>query len=409
MKRILFVVISIMCIGLISQAQNFSYKLNATEVKFSGSGYISIRQDSTAAIYNIAHWRSTGLREPAAWVSGSTMSVTAKFEFLCSNAPDSISIRGIGADSISFPIKTVALTASSGVYNCTYPITIASKSFNSGIIKYYAPFNIFWEVSFDHGLNWRRADTTDHKVYVTKSAPMVETTNFKYFHTILELSCLNAQGQTNDSIIIQKCWEEFLDHLVFNYKGDSLFYYKTFNTSNTSLPSLLKARNAQCFTFAQLFLAMIKIQGINKTNNYINFTPKKISNSCGGTINRFLVKNWKLVNKSDSVACPSFPYKNTFTGSYLTSTGYVFATADATDQTGVWGVCNPNPASFFNNHQIAKIDGIYYDACYGLTYSSIAEIKVKGIDAFAAQNAPGTYNFSTDMSVDDFSESISTY
>ena len=46
---------------------------------------------------------------------------------------------------------------------------------------------------------------------------------------------------------------------------------------NTNLPSLLKNRNAQCYTFAQLFAALIKIQGVNKTSNYVYITPKAVS------------------------------------------------------------------------------------------------------------------------------------
>jgi hypothetical protein len=288
-------------------AQDFQYNFHATEVRFSGTGYISIRHDSLATVYSTAHWRNTGLREPAGWASGSTMMATANFEFVCTKAPDSISVRGLGNDTINFPARTIKLNSGTGAYTCTYPIVPATKQFPSGVVNYYAPFNIYWEISFDKGVTWYRADTTDHKVYVTKSTPMIETTNFKYFHTVLELSCKNAKGQTTDTGIISKCWNEFTDQIVLNHNGDSLQYYKTFNTSNTNLPSLLKNRNAQCYTFAQLFAALIKVQGINKTNNYVYITPKAVTSPCGGTINRFLVKNWKFGVKSDSTACPSFP------------------------------------------------------------------------------------------------------
>lgn len=390
-------------------AQDFKYDFYATEVKFSGTGVIAIRHDSLATVYSTAHWRNNGLREPAAWASGSTMMATAKFEFACSNAPDSISIRAFGADSIDLPARSLPLSFSAGVYTCTYPATAATKSFKSGIVNYYAPFYLYWEISFDKGLHWHRADTTDHKVYVTRSAPTVETTNFKYFHTVLELSCKNAKGQSSDTAIISRCWSEFTDQVVLNHKGDSLFYYKTFNTSNTNLPSLLRARNAQCYTFAQLFAALIKIQGIARSSNYVYITPKSATSPCGGSINRFLVKNWKFGVKSDSVACPSFPYRNTYSGSYITSTGYVFITANVTDQSGIDGSCNKNPSSFFNNHQITKYDGVYYDACYGVKFASLAEIKTKAFDGWGVQLAPNTYNFTNDMSRADLAETITTW
>jgi hypothetical protein len=259
----------------------------------------------------------------------------------------------------------------------------------------------------DKGLTWISADTTDHKVYVTKSAPMAQTGSFKYFHTVLELSCKNAKGQTTDTGIISKCWSEFTDHVVLNYKGDSLTYYKNYLTSNTQLPLLLKYRTAQCYTFAQLFAALIKIQGVSKTNNYVYITPKTLSSPCGGSVNRFLVKNWKFGLKSDSTACPSYPYKDV--GINLTSSGYTYTSADVVDQLGIDGQCNNNPSSFFNNHQITKYDGIYYDACYGVTFNALVDIKTAAFDGWGVSVTSGSYNFTNDMSKTDLTESITTW
>ncbi|HTN16557.1 MAG TPA: hypothetical protein VL092_02675 [Chitinophagaceae bacterium] len=390
-------------------AQDFSYAVQVTQVQFSGSGAIPVREDSLGNLYGPVHWRNTGLRVPAAFISGSTMNVTAIFLFNCVKAPDSIVIRGFGADTIDFPARTVALSSAGGTYTCTYPVSAASKAFRPGFVNYYAPFTIRWEISMDKGVKWLSAATTDHKVYVTRGTPSPEMTAFKYYHTVLELSCKNAKGQSTDTGIISKCWSEFTDQVVLNHKGDSLHYYKTFNTSNTNLPALLRYRNAQCYTFAQLFAALIKIQGISRTNNYVYITPQSKSSPCGGTINRFLVKNWNFGTKSDAVSCPSFPYRNTYSGTYLTPTGYVFTSADVSDQSGVSGQCNKNPSSFFNNHQITKFDGVYYDACYGMKFSSLADIKTRAFDAWAVQLSPGTYNFTSDMTQCDLIEIISTF
>ncbi|WP_344821713.1 hypothetical protein [Rurimicrobium arvi] len=410
MRRLYSLLLVCACaMGTKGLAQDFQYRFETTEVKFSGPGSIAIREDSLQTVYSTAHWRNTGLREPAGFVSGTTMYANAQFRFNCSVAPDSLTIRGLGNDTINFPPQTVALSAAAGYFTCTYPPAPASKMFTAGIVNYYAPFSIYWEISFDRGASWFRADTTDHKIYVTRSMPLAETANFKYFHTLLELSCKNAKGERTDTGIIKKCWNEFTDQIVLNYKGDSLHYYKTFNTSNTTLPLLLKYRNAQCYTFAQLFASLMKMQGVTRTNNYVYITPKTISAPCGGTINRFLVKNWKFSSKSDSAACPSFPYRNTYSGSYITATGYVFTTADVTDQSGVDGQCNKNPSSFFNNHQITKFDGVYYDACYGMTFSSLSDIKTRAFDGWGVQRSAGSYNFTNDMSLDDLSETISTF
>lgn len=409
MKYCSLLFICFCCTLLSVSAQDFQYNFQATQIKFSGPGYISIRHDSLATIYSTAHWRNTGLREPAGFASGNIMNATADFEFLCSKAPDSITVRGLGSDTINFPQKTILLTPGAGKYTCTYPKGAATKIFPAGIVNYYAPFTIYWEISFDKGATWLRADTTDHKVYVTKSTPMIETTNFKYFHTVLELSCKNAKGQKTDTGIISKCWSEFTDQIVLNHNGDSLHYYKNYVTSNTVLPLLMKYRTAQCYTFAQLFASMIKVQGVAKTNNYVFITPKAMTSPCGGSVNRFLVKNWKFVKKSDSTACPSFPYKNTYTGTLLTTSGYMFTTADVTDQSGINGSCNKNPSSFFNNHQICKYDGVYYDACYGVKFNLLTDIKTAAFDGWGVQLAPNTYNFTNDMSKTDLAETINTF
>lgn len=390
-------------------AQDFSYAVRATQVQFSGAGSIALREDSLGSLYGPVHWNNTGLRVPAAFVSGSRMNVSAAFVFHCSKAPDSIIIRGSGTDTIDFPAQTVALFPAGGVYTCTYPVVAASKVFRAGFVGYYAPFSIRWELSLDKGARWLPADTTKHKVYVTRNSPMPELTAFKYFHTVLELSCKNAKRESTDTGIISKCWNEFTDQVVLNHKGDSLHYYKTFNTSNTSLPGLLRYRNAQCYTFAQLFASMVKVQGVSRTNNYIYITPQSKSSPCGGTINRFLVRNWNFGVKSDAAACPSFPYRNTYSGSYITPSGYVFTAADVSDRIGVSGACNKNPSSFFNNHQITKFDGVYYDACYGMKFSSLADIKTKAFDAWGVQLSPGSYNFTTDMNQCDLIEIISTF
>lgn len=407
MKKIISFILIIL--PYLNYAQDFKYSVHTSEVAFSGLGYINIVEDSLGTIYNAPHWQKTGLRTPIAYSAGSKMAVKADFEFFCSKAPDSIYIRGVGNDSISFPEKTVAIIYSSGKYIFTYDSTEADKIFPMNKVNYYAPFYIIWEFSFDKGKTWLTIDSTDHKIYVTKSAPMVQTTNFKYYHTVLELSCKNAIGQTTDSGVISKCWEEFTDHVVLNYKGDSLFYYQNFATSNTFLPQLLKYRNAQCYSFAQLFASMIKIQGISKTNNYVYITAKPTTSPCGGSVLGFLVNNWKFGIKSDSATCPLYPYRNNYSGAYISSAGYTFTTSDATDNVGIEGQCNKNPPSLFNNHMITKYDGIYYDACYGLSFNSIADFKAKAVGGWVVRVVPSSFNFTNDLSVCDLQESIATF
>lgn len=411
MMRHLFTLIAC-CTGLALQAQNFSYSFRAEKVTFSGAGYISIKQDSLSVAYSGPHWQSSGTRLPVAYVSGNAITAAADFSYSCATAPDSLMVRGFGSDTMDFAPKTVPVSPAAGRYAFSYPATGASRAFVPGVVNYYAPFLIRWEVSVDKGATWLPMDTTDHKVYVTKDVPMSENANFRHFHTVLELSCKNAKGQSDDGDIIRTCWEEFTDQEVLNYKGDSLHYYRTYNTPSTNLPALLRTRNAQCYSFAQLFLALLKIQGIARTNNYVFIESDYPAYSCG-TVNRFLVKNWRFGKKSDSLACPDFPYRNNYTSAFASGSSYTWISADVNDQRGVVGQGSPNPASFFNNHQVVKLDGVYYDPCYGLTFSSLTDIKTKAFDGWGIYKNLGggslSCNFTTDISKADLQETVSTY
>src|SRR6185436_20617285 len=79
---------------------------------------------------------------------------------------------------------------------------------------------------------------------------------------------------------------------------------------------------------------------------------------------------------SASGQCASFPYRVTYNTLHNASyTGYNFVTSDVTDLNGLPGMCKSNPPSIFYYHQMAKIDGIYYDASYGYKYNSLTDIK----------------------------------
>jgi hypothetical protein len=214
-----------------------------------------------------------------------------------------------------------------------------------------------------------------------------------------------------DTAIISHVWTEFLDHVVLNYNGDSLFYYKIMNSPNVTLSSLLKFRDAECYTFAQLFLAAIKIQGVVRTNQYVYITP--INNTvCGHTVNRFLVKDWNFGTASAAGTCPQFPWKNTY-NTLLPApyNAYSFVTADVTDMTGIPGSCTANPSSYFNNHQIVKLDGLYYDACYGATFPNLGAIKYAAFSGWSYRitGTPTQCFFTNDMTQSDLSETISTW
>ena len=288
--------VAFVLISFNSFAQDFTYSnINIVSATFSG-GNLNIRKDDGTGSYTAPQWLAASTTQsPAAYVSGNAPTVAGAFTITCANVPDSIFVRGSASDAINFAAtKVIVASSASTTHNFLYPATLGSHVFTAAIVRFFKPFTINWEVSFDNGATWRPIGATNNTLYVTRSMPQAEGTSYKWFHTVFDLSCRNAQYMSLDTAIISHVWSEFVDHTVLNYNGDSLFYYKIMNSPNVSLPSLLIYRDAECYTFAQLFLSAIKIQGVIRTNNYVYITP--INNTvCGHTVNRFMEKRDMLL------------------------------------------------------------------------------------------------------------------
>ena len=383
------------CISQCFFAQNFQYSnAKITSVSFVGNT-LNIKKDDGSGSYSKPQWTATAsVKSPVAYVSGTAPSVSASFTFQCVNAPAFVYLKGEASDSITFPAQKAPLTSTAaGIYKLDYPETAGSHIFKKEVVRFFKPFTIKWMISFDNGSSWGIIGETQNTLYVTYKTPQAEGGEFAWFHTVYDLSCRNAQQKTTETDIIAGIWNEFTDQIVLNYNDDSLFYYKNLSTPNVTLATLLKYRDAECYTFAQLFLASIKIQGIVRTNNYVYIEAK--GNACGYAVDRFLVKNWAF-NTTSTAPCSSFTYKST----------------GIKKLPGIPGSCTQTPASHFGNHQIAKIDGVYYDPSYGSSSASLNELKMKSICAWGmmvfANSAVNLY-FTKDIAAYNFAETITTY
>ncbi len=411
--RRFFLCISLLTPAVRSIAQDFSYPTaTVRHVTFAG-GNLSIRKDDGTGHWGAPQFSTdSAMAAPVAYSAGSTPKVGAGFLITCPAAPDSVWIRGLAPDTTLFAPAHVAVAGGSGAYTATYPATLASHPFALNTVRFFKPYAIAWQISFD-GTKWYAADSSANTLYVTRGAPQAESGSYKWYHSVYDLSCRNATGETTDTGIISKVWSEFPDHVVLNWAGDSLFYYQSMATFNTTLGSLLKYKDAQCYTFAQLFLSLIKIQGVIRGSNYVFITPAS-NTVCGYTVNRFLVKNWTFGMPTASSTCAQFPYVNTYIGTLIPSpyTAYAFTTADVTDTIGAPGSCTANPASYFNNHQIAKIDGKYYDACYGTVFTNLTDYTAASFSGWSFRYTTGgtTYaHFTADLTQSYLSETISTF
>lgn len=97
-----------------------------------------------------------------------------------------------------------------------------------------------------------------------------------------------------------------------------------------------------------------------------------------------VVKDWTFHGAGTS-GNSTYPYLNILPigdpNSYIGQTSYNFAYAEVTDDNGVAGQGNSNPASLFNNHQV-MVSGEYYDPSYGVKRASLAEIDDNAIAGF---------------------------
>lgn len=415
-KVFLYLTVGIILSSLDAISQNFEYSnFNLVNATFSG-GNLPIRADETASFYGVPQWvngEADEMQIPVAYVSGNAPRVMANFSLECEATLDSIWVRGVAANGMEFPDRKVNLNSvGDGTHTFQYPSSFATTIFEAGVVDFYKPFTIGWDISADNGATWKNVDSSKNTLYVTRSAPQAEVGHFKYYRSVYDISCRNAIGNSTDTDVIAAIWTEFTDQVTLNYKGDSLFYYKTMNTSNTNLGALLAAKNAQCYTFAQLWLATIKIQGIIRTNNYVYITPV-YSTTCGGySVNRFIVKDWTFGAPTGS-GCPSYPYQNTYTSLWaFPFTSYNFDTEDVSDQDGIPGQNNSNPSSYFNNHQISLIDGVYYDACYGVSFDNFEDIPVEAFSGWGYRYSSGgvtVARFTNDIGATSLSQSISTF
>lgn len=377
-------------------AQNFDYAVSLQEVVFSGDDMYEIRQDdNTGFIDTDFHWKADGSVNPTAFPSGTTISAAATIQFECEQMPASIYIRGTGPDEMTFPSLAVAPVGD--IF--TYPETPATAPFEPETIRFYEHFTINWEFSFDN-VKWYTIGESMSPVYVTlqEAKPEGGFSGFKYYLTVFDVACRNADGVTTTDEMINKVWEEFTDHTVYRADGVPMGYYKELFSPNVTLGTLIKYADGECYTWAQLFLAALKIHGFSQPNNYMNITADYSSTGCG-SISRFLVKDWTF--GTPSYDCFDMPYLNVYNPDYYDAdTAYIYDYAEVTDEIGVMGQTAPNPASSFSNHQIAIVNGKYYDASYGVLFNTFSEIKYGALSGWSRSETSDEVGIGIDVNGD---------
>ena len=347
-------------------------RIDLKTVSFGGSHRHLLEKDDGSKTYSAPHWLDNSTppdgdaddvgdrKYPVCFTRNTKAAVSAEWDLDRAGFPLDIRVKGDGPDNLDFPETLAALSSCSvAVFSveCTnaFPDEVAC----------YPSFPIAWSFSLDKGTNWFPVGASDNPVYVTLGDPLTTT-----YHTLVHLGCSNAAGETTVAGCTARIWADFTDRDVRRVDGTQLTYYGSWQCQNVTTAELLAEGDGQCGAWANFFIDMRKVQGIDSPDEYVTIRPAPPS-GIPQQYARLLCKNWNFagIGSSGSVV---YPYLNLPDTPYLGDAQYFWKFAEVTDAMGMPGQGNPNPASFFQNHQVF-IDGEYYDPSYGVKHSSIQD------------------------------------
>mgnify|MGYP000411580067 CR=1 FL=1 len=355
------------------------YDFQLKEVSYSGGTYRKLRRDTDSMAYSAPHWQdnsapldgdaddATDRRYPVAFIRNSTMSAAVRVTIdppvlLASSAL----VHGDGPGTIDFDGA-----ATLDVTELTTGNMTAGALFENAV-DYFDPMVIDWTVSLDGGQTWCVAGTSDSPVYVILAEPTLLPT--ERWHTLFRNSCRDADGATTDTQVLAGVWSDFTDQVVMRADDPvQLTYYDAWVCGNINTQSLLATGDGQCGAWAKLLLDMLRAHGINYLNEYVFLYHVDPTSGNFG----FLVNDWTFAQGNGQSGDPAFPYLNIppeFPNPLIVNNTYVWRFAEASDAPGVPGQGTVDPASLFNNHQVVKIAGVYFDPSYGEVYGSLGAI-----------------------------------
>jgi hypothetical protein len=397
------------------------------EVSFDGTKYWELKSDDAAKTYSAPQWKDVdgngkptdtaqGERDYAvAFTRNTKPKIGAKFKIASASNFGAIKIKATGPGGMAIP-ETAATVSGDDV---TLPLTEASSALVN-TIKFYdkkddaKAFKLEWEIKVGTA-DWSKIGTTKHTVYVTfdDPSPMKDfdgnTVTLRQ-ETLFELGCRNADGETTANGATTKIWNEFTDRVVKRIDGTQMTYYNSYLCVNTDAAALLQYGDGQCGAWADLLIRVRQIQGMNDSNEYRFFFSNK-----GPSVESFAVKDWTFHGAGTS-GDTEYPYLNILPigdpDSYIGQASYNFAYAEVTDDSGIPGQGNPNPASLFNNHQV-MVSGEYYDPSYGVKRPTLADIDSNAIAGFYKVAEillnENSYNLDLNQDGDKVDTSVPTY
>ena len=329
-------------------------------MQFTGASFVNVAHDCASgncSNYGTPHWLDANLdgdtedpgdrAYPAAYVRGGYVSIT-NLRFGVSSddleltdvpvlgaGPDGLIFEGTG--SVSGGVLTVAGTLQS---NTTLPDVVAC----------YDTFDIAWEAALD-GATFFPAGVSSNRMYVTLDDPLG-----RRLESFFDISTRAAHGADSVQSAIAALWAGFADLHVENVRGEVLGYYRGVLCASDctvyEAQGLVMYLNGQCGSWADLLMQCLRTLGISGSE-WITIEPIIYNHG-------LLVRTYKFDGVGTS-GCSSLPY----TFNSPCGGPYWPDDPECTDDVGLAGQDNPNPASYFSRHFIVKINGRFYDPSYG--------------------------------------------
>ena len=166
-----------------------------------------------------------------------------------------------------------------------------TTAFAANVTAFFNTFDIDWEVS-RNGTQWHTAGTSRNQIYLCLADPISNPDTM--FRTVVHLAVSRA-GATTPAAAGDNTWNLFSNgsgpRNVLTWEGTPLYYYRkgtNFDRTMTNVQGMLQTGNGNCYAWAQLFEAALRVNGGVFEKIRAEITPTTL----------FFVNDWGNVGSS---------------------------------------------------------------------------------------------------------------
>jgi hypothetical protein len=208
---------------------------------------------------------------PVLYVAGSNVLATVTFTNHTRSVSDvggifPMLIKGeVSGGHTSFTLwgtNTAAVSA-----NCVVE-THADQPLTTNMVDVFQPMTVNWYYAYINHTNWLYAGTSTNTVYVSWQPP----TTGNLYHTVVDVACRNAIGQTTESNIVAGIWSDFAGPIpgVYNFKnttnGEMKYWPDGFSTPAYFYTSNLVAHvKGRCGAWRHFFRDTLLVHAIQSS------------------------------------------------------------------------------------------------------------------------------------------------